>query len=215
MSHPKKIAIAVPAYSDPKFATAQMLWRLSCILGTVGIVIDEIEMHGCPDIALARNQILSAFLEGGAERLLFIDSDVFADVVHVMQLILSPHDYVGAAYPKKRIGGGMASLPLAGGRTIGKLVEADVLATGMLSLSRSCVSALSMGAEPFEKPDGGIAFAFTCAGVFDGQWVCEDKMLCRRWQAIGGVAWIDTSIECFHVGDHAFRGPNIPVGSEP
>jgi len=203
----KKVALGIPSHGPVQYATARSLWQLTSLLTARDIIYVEIDHVGDPDLSRARNAILAAFLRSEAERLLFVDTDVVFSCTDALRLLESKHDYVGANYSQKRIGGGMASTPRPAARCEGSLVEAEMLATGLLSLSRGAVQRLADASAPYLSDDGHTSYAIASAGVLGGRWASEDEAMCRRWQALGGVAWIDTSICVGHVGLHTFGGP--------
>jgi hypothetical protein len=199
-----KLALAVPAYRAIEFACARSIWETTACLSAMGVDYVEIMHLGDPDLARARNAILGAFLRGAADRLLFVDSDQVFNFDGAWRLISSEAAYVGANYPQKRIRGGMASTPKVGGRASGSLIEAEMLATGFLSLSRSAVERLAAVSPKYRSDDGHNIAAITASGPVNGQWMSEDETMVRRWQSLGEVAWIDTAVQCDHVGLHCF-----------
>jgi len=201
-----RVALAIPAYGPIAYETARSLWRLTAFLTARGVAIDEIAQLGDPDLGRARNAILGAFLRSTSDRLLFVDTDVVFSAPDAWRLLTSEAHYVGANYPRKGLGAGWASTPRAGGEAVGELVEAQMLATGLLSLSREAVEMLAASAPTYESHDGLRLHAIATAGTSGERWISEDEAMCRRWQALGEVAWIDTSIACGHVGQHVFGG---------
>ena len=199
-----RVTIGRPAYrpADPRAEPAMM--GLVSLLGTHGISWSGAWVFDDPDIAHAHNDLLAQFLAGDGERLLIIDTDILFRPRDALRLLLSDHDYVGANYRKKVRGDGMASMARAGGAVLGELVEAQVLATGFLSLSRHAVERLS-SVSPAMLDGGMLARAPMAAGSgADGRWQGSDEALCRRWRALGEVAWIDTSVHLGHVGTHVY-----------
>lgn len=199
-----RVALAIPAYGAIAYETARSLWRMTSFLTAQGVEYAEIAQLADPDLGRARNAIMGAFLRSGAERLLFVDTDVAFAPEDAWKLLTSEADYVGANYPKKSLGAGWASTPKAGGEVVGALVEAQMLATGLLALSRAAVEILASSAPSYLSHDGHPTPAIATAGPAGGVWLSEDEVMCRRWQALGQVAWIDTSIDCQHVGTMTF-----------
>jgi hypothetical protein len=200
-----RLALAIPAYGDVKYETARSLWRLTSLLTANDVIYDEIQQLRDPDLGRARNAILNGFLGCKADRLLFVDSDMSFESLQAWKLIASPLDYVGANYPRKTFAGGMTSTPKVGGARDGNCVEAEMLATGLMCLSRSAVEAMANTAPSYLSDDGHIRKAITATGPINGVWMSEDEIMCRRWQSMGRKAWIDTSIRVGHVGTHEFR----------
>lgn len=199
-----RVALGFPVYSGFAFESGLALMDLASLLTARSILYDRIVHVRDPDVSRARNAVLASFLRSGSERLLFVDHDVNFRGADALRLLRSSADYVGANYPQKRLGGGWASTPKEGGRREGTLVEAEMLATGLLSLSRRAVERLSDASTPYLTDDGLLATEIARAGVLGGRWASEDEAMCRRWQELGEIAWIDESVRCTHIGTHEF-----------
>lgn len=198
------VAIGITAYTPHDVRCVVSLMDLSARLAREQIRCETLAVYQDPDFAHAMNGLLARFLASDAERILFIDSDISFLAIDAFELLTSPFDFVGGNYARKSIGGGMASTPKPKGRRHGNVLEADMVGTGFLCLSRKAVeSMIQAGCQAYES-DGMLVHALVTSGPLDGQWRAGDEMLCRRWQRLGEVAWIDTSIQLEHIGAHAF-----------
>lgn len=190
------VTIGRPAYrpADPRAEPPMML--LASLLVHRGTEWSGAWVFEHPDIAWAHNDLFAQFIASKSERLIIIDTDILFRPSDAIRLLDAEEDYVGANYARKKHGAGWASTPKAAGRQRGHLVEAEIMATGFLALSRSAV----------ERLTAETKHPFTTGIGADGRWHGSDEALCRRWQALGEVAWIDTSIRVGHVGTHIFEG---------
>lgn len=198
------IAIGVPAYLPHDARCAFSLMRLASALASRGTPFDFIGVQQDPDFGHAVNGIFARFLASDATRLLLIDSDIAFGPADAICLLDSPHDYVGGNYARKGLGAGMASTAREHGARLGSLVEGEMVATGFLCLSRTALERMIAAGCPAYEDAGMLVRALVTSGPLDGQWRAGDEMLCRRWQALGEVAWIDTGVRLEHVGCHAF-----------
>jgi hypothetical protein len=209
----KHVTIGRPAYRPPDPRAEPAMMGLASELTRRGVAWSGAWVIEHPDIAWAHNDILRKFAASDSERLLIIDTDIIFQPADALRLLSSEHDYIGANYARKRPGAGLASRARKGGAQIGELVEADLLATGFLSLSRRAVERLLAAAPSVyalaDDDGGGLTHAVMTTGPgLDGRWHSSDEVLCRRWQSLGEIAWIDTSIRLGHAGTHVWTQEN-------
>lgn len=211
------LTIATAAYMPSTAHTLESFWRLAFSLGrsTDWTVRREL-VSNCPDLSSAINGLLHRFLHSDSDRLLLIDSDMAFTPEDAATLLSSEHDFVSGQYYRKSIGAGPACTPKAGGVQIGSYVEADVVGTGFLALTKSCVRRLA-DAYPDKTylidvgntPNlGQLGVALASAQLYQGRWIIADEALCRNWQALGESIWIDTRVQLGHVGPYVYGAPH-------
>lgn len=150
-------------------------------------------------VAEARNRCVELAREHGAERLLFLDSDMIVPRTTLRQLLAWDKDIVGATYPRRVPPYGGLGAPVDGGESeqAGALVEMRHLPTGCLMIRLSVFDAL---------PGAHFRFAID---PHSGAIVGEDYDFCNRARAAGFKVWCDVglSFEIGHIGQSVHRLP--------
>ena len=107
----------------------------------------------------------------------------------------------------------------AGAReSAGTLISAEYAGTGFMMIARPAIERM-ITAYPGSRyraihawplPDGPAVDRYALFETMilpdSGEYLSEDFAFCRRWQAIGGQVWLDTSLRLTHVGNHEFHG---------
>jgi uncharacterized protein YlxP (DUF503 family) len=160
------------------------------------IVINE------PLIQLARNKLLSVFLESDCDQLIFIDSDQAWDPNDLLKLIESDKDFIGAPVIFKTSNNYNVSFKEAKNDEI---LEVDSVGTGFLKISRSVAEQVFNSSEEYLDGDMVCKMAFEIK-VVNGNVVSEDFVFCKKWKDLGKSIFVDTSINPYHIGNVSFRG---------
>jgi hypothetical protein len=171
-----------------------------------------------------------------ATHLLFIDADISFPAVQVERLIAFDRDMTAATYPVKAIHWdaipnrhvhNAEPLAEAGLVYVGKLavgeaaksmdrfVTAEYAGTGFLMIKRAAIARMvaaypqtkftAVQSFPPSPPSEHLYALFDCA-IEDGAYLSEDYAFCRRWRAIGGEIWLDTTSRLTHTGPYGFAG---------
>ena len=97
-----KILIATPAYGEQvSVYYARSMMQLFSFAAKYQLPISFITVGNESLVTRARNSLVHDFMESGADRLMFIDSDISFDPMDVLQLALHRQDVVAGAYPVK------------------------------------------------------------------------------------------------------------------
>ncbi|GAB3590445.1 MULTISPECIES: hypothetical protein [Acetobacter] len=105
----------------------------------------------------------------------------------------------------------------------GPLLKTRYAGTGFMMISRKAIGMLikSYPETAYRRIDAAGSRGETeYHALFDGSidpetgtYLSEDFTFCRRWSAIGGEVWLDTSISLTHAGRASFRGdPSRRIG---
>jgi uncharacterized protein YlxP (DUF503 family) len=160
------------------------------------IIINE------PLIQLARNKLLSVFLESDCDQLIFIDSDQAWAPDDLLKLIDSDEDFIGAPVILKTSNNYNVSF----GRVSNyELMEVDFVGTGFLKISRLVAEQVFNSSQEYLDGDSTCRMAFEVK-VIDKNILSEDFMFCKKWKDLGGKVFIDTSINPYHIGSVSFQG---------
>lgn len=174
------------------------------------IVIRPVYLLHQAVIQYARNELLKMFLDSDFEELVFIDSDQVWDPESLIKLIKSDKDFIGAPVIRK------TEKEMYNVNSVSNTLEidkngymvVDSVGTGMLKLSRNCIQKIWDVSQEyvidFKKEPNRMAFEI---GINDkGHTLSEDYMFCQKWQNLGGVVYIDTSIDPYHIGERIWKG---------
>jgi hypothetical protein len=185
-------------------------------------------------IPRARNIALGRFMQKtDSDYLLFIDADIHFSAKSVMRLIDSGHEFSCAAYPKKVIMWDLLEKAVKEGdarepsmltsslvmnfkesrsRVVDGFVEVLDGPTGFMLIKRSVIEKMQEKYPELncKNDHQGRDFDDYCA-LFDcmidpdnKRYLSEDYAFCRRWQAIGGQIYADTTTTLGHVGNLGF-----------
>ena len=215
-----KLAIATPFYSMSGFAPyikslADSLRKLSAL----GITWEYFDTCGDSYVDRARNTLCARFLKSDCTHLLFIDSDMGWDVQGLINILNSPFELTGAAYPIKNawdkfIEGAKFDTdhaPVQDEKT--GLIEAYFVPAGFMLIARSCLEKL-VASDPWNEyrtlDDGKEVCIYNFfENIIDREKkvrVGEDIAFCNKWTALGGKIYIEPRISFVHCGMTAWPG---------
>ena len=186
----------VSAYYASSIFKSQKLLKENGIDCYLDIIIDE------PLIQLARNKLLSIFIESDCDELVFIDSDQAWAPEDLLKLINIDKDFVGAPVIFKNSNRYNVSFESISNED---LIKVDSVGTGFLKISKKVAVAVSDVSKKYRDGESFNKMAFE-VNVVDGNIVSEDFMFCKKWKDLGGEVFIDPSIDPYHIGNASFRG---------
>jgi len=204
-----RLFVAIPAYSRAVLCeTSAALLNEQGVAIMSGIEFQVGYVPGTPYIHIVRDQLVAQFLESGADRMVFLDSDVAWEPGDLIRIGMHPHDFIGGCYRYKRE---RESYPVhwIEGRDMLRtddagMIEVAALPGGFLSLSRDVFARFR---EAFPERtyvhEGREFFAYFHCPPGRG----EDGTFCEEWRAIGGEVWLDPFLRLTHVdGGKAYVG---------
>lgn len=194
-----RVFIAIPAY-DRKISveTARSLWNEQAVAVGAGVDLQVSFAPGNSLITHARNQCVREFIQSGADRLVFVDSDVAWEPGDLLKVASRPEDFVGGGYRYKDDKAGypvhfLSETPLLDANG---LIEVGAVPGGFLSLSRNVFDVLFKADTSRGYEFHGLTFwAFFHCPPGDG----EDGAFCRDWRNAGGKVWLHPDLTLHHV----------------
>lgn len=186
----------VSAYYTSSIFNSQKLLKENGIDSYLDIIVNE------PLIQLARNKILSLFIESDCDELIFIDSDQAWDAEDLLKLINIDKDFVGAPVIFKNSNKYNVSFTEIFEED---LIKVDSVGTGFLKISKKVAKALSDSSEKYTDGEEVNKMAFEVQ-IFNGNILSEDFVFCKKWKDLGGDIFVDPSIDPYHIGNASFRG---------
>jgi hypothetical protein len=163
---------------------------------SLDIIVNE------PLIQLARNKLLSVFLESDCDQLIFIDSDQAWTPDDLLKLINSDKDFIGAPVILKTSNNYNVSFNRVSND---ELMEVDFVGTGFLKISRLVAEQVFNSSQEYLDGDSTCRMAFEVK-VIDKNILSEDFVFCKKWKDLGGEVFVDTSINPYHIGNVSFQG---------
>ena len=205
---PQRLRIALPAY------TGQLtIETLGTILGILqacaerGITVEVDPLAGCCYVDEARNALVGRFLASGADRLLFLDTDVGAEPDAIAKLLDAQKAVVAGVYPRKSDARSWPVL-VADGPMVKSLTgcyEAVGIPTGFLLIHREVLVTMQPQMPAYTDNQGLTQHGyFQC--LMDGKYWGEDYVFCQKVRALGGKVWFRPDITFQHVGLRKWHG---------
>jgi len=231
-----KLSIATPMYGgNCKGVYTEALINLIFQLSNRGHQVRYLKIYNESLITRGRNSLVREFLNTEDDALLFIDADHAFDVDHVIKMIESEVDLIGAIYPMKNINwarvreavlhgeedlasySGFFSANLKPGTTTvvtDQPLEVDNVGTGMMFISRNvfeqmaphCDTYAHHGFDGIMKLDDKVVEFFKTEIDELGVLLSEDFYFCRRWQNLGGKVYAAPWVRITHAGEYEFAG---------
>jgi hypothetical protein len=158
------------------------------------IIIDE------PILELARNRLLSIFIESDCDELILIDSDQAWEPEDLMKLVNSDKDFIGAPVMLKTENRYNVSFKKCYNEDI---MEVDYVGTGFLKISKKVAKQVFDVSKKYNSGKDAMAFEIM---VFDDRILSEDFSFCKKWKSVGGKIFIDTTINPYHIGNSVIKG---------
>ena len=186
----------ISAYYLTSIFKSQKLLAKNNIDCYLDIIIDE------PLVQLARNKILSLFLESDCDELIFIDSDQAWDAEDLLRLVNIDKDFVGAPVILKNSNKYNVSFKNVINNS---LIKVDFVGTGFLKISKKVARAVSKISQEYKDGESYNKMAFEVK-IVDENIISEDFMFCKKWKDLGGEIFIDPLINPYHIGNATFRG---------
>ena len=186
----------VSAYYLTSVFTSQQLLKENGIDCYLDIIVDE------PLIQLARNKLLSLFIESDCNELVFIDSDQAWNAEDLLNLVNIDKDFVGAPVILKTSNNYNVSFKEV---SKGELIKVESVGTGFLKISKKVAKDIWNISEEYKDGESFNRMAFEVK-VVDGDIMSEDFMFCKKWKDLGGEIFIDPSINPYHIGSASYKG---------
>jgi hypothetical protein len=213
------VMLACPAYGNTlTVGMSEAMTSEAQHLAAHGVAATLHVTSGDSLVQRGRNDIAWHFLKSPATHMLFWDSDVIPrQVGYVADMLRSGHDLVGGAYPFKDDSGRVVTSLLPGEqRERDGFAPVLDLPTGFMLISRRLLLAMArrLWSEMFYLHDaphcrGEPRLAFFDCGIraeHGRRYLSEDYLFCRRWQEMGGRAWVMLDADFYHVGPRAYEG---------
>jgi hypothetical protein len=209
-----KVFVAVPCYDKKVFApTVQSLMNAMQAMLLMEIPFEFKFEVGCPYVSMARNNLTRAFMASECTDMVFIDADVNFPATAFRDLLNSPEEVIGGAYPKKqdnlefavRLKTDADHHPI----NHNGVLLADSLATGFLKITRSVIEQMQAAYPELEYKDGitgKSTYDFFGTFVKDGRWFGDDYGFCHLWEKLGGEMWCLPNITFGHSGGRSYEG---------
>lgn len=201
-----KTIVAIPVYDGKLHVNT-----VACLLNEYAVAFgsgDDLQIKFLPNCsvpAAGRNQLVQDFMDSGADKLIFLDSDITFEPGELLKLAHKPADVVGGAY---RFKFETENYPIGWLEDNEKkglwanehgLIEVASLPTGFLCISRKAFEVLREAHPDREYSHmGQKAFCYFQMVFKDGGLYSEDSFFCREFREAGGKVYLDPEIELTH-----------------
>ena len=196
-----KLFVGVPAYDRcVSVETARSLLNEQGAASLCGVEFMVSFAPGSSLVTHARDHIARDFLASGADRLIYLDSDVAFDVGTMLRLARHEADFVGGCYRYKDDAEGYPILfldrPELWADPATGLIEVAALPGGFLSLSRAAIERMvaALPGQTYQFHGESFPALFHCPRGGG-----EDGAFCNDWRALGGSIWLDPTLTLTHV----------------
>ena len=156
-------------------------------------------------LPMARNEILTAAINGEYDSLVFIDSDVYCEPENLIKVLKADKDVVAIPTVKKADQESY-DIYLDGRPEIeGEWLKASRVSTSCLKLSQKALKALAENSTQIAFR--GKQLKNICQYDFVGEsFIGEDIYLCEKLKKLGFTIWVNTATTCMHIGPKVYSG---------
>lgn len=211
------VAVATPCYGNIHVSQyTRSMAMTAARFQQLGIGFDLMYLTNEAIIGKARNTLVTAFLEGKASHLWFVDADMGWDTDAPIRLLgamkVSGMEIVAAAGPRKATPLSFCVNTKYNMKKDEKtgFIDATSVGTGFMMMSRSAVEKMvaAHGEDYFIDPLSKKKIYNLFDNEIDDlkQFWSEDYTFCNKWRKLGGDIWIDYSVKLEHVGTHVWSG---------
>jgi hypothetical protein len=218
----KSLMICTPCHSGSlsvEYVNSLLGFQSAAI--SYGVDVEVNFLHGQGAITIARNTLVTDFVESGRSHMLFIDDDIEFPALAPLELLSYEVDVVAADYPKKVLLFNQAlgrsfknSSELSRSILVGnakgysgtnRLVEVDYVGTGFMLISRNALDRIAADNPQIEYVENNKSMhAFFDCSISDKKYYSEDYSFCRLARSSGISIMLDRAIALSHVGRYTF-----------
>lgn len=205
----RRVLVATPCYDgrvDARYASAMLRSFEHCLSNDVRLF--PVYLSHDALIQRARNDLVAMAVNGDADDMFWIDSDVEWEPHWILELLQKPVDVVGAAVIKKSLDGQQYNVRAEPSMLVPDetgLVPVLGVGTGFLRMSQKAVKYL-WDTSPVYKDRNEERRWVSEVRLEDMDMISEDLVMCRKLRSGGFKIYLDPSKTCSHVGPAVFRG---------
>lgn len=156
-------------------------------------------------LPMARNEILTAAIQGDFDSLVFIDSDVYCDPQAFINIVKSEKNVVAIPTVKKTDQESYDIFFKERPEPEGDWIKADGVSTSCLKLSKKVLKDLASNSTSIMFRGKQLNNICQYDFVTDG-FVGEDIYLCQKIKRLGYEIWVNTTSTCMHIGPKVYVG---------
>jgi hypothetical protein len=219
-----RVIVATPSYDgryDVRYLTSFYHTMIECAKNNITIL----PYFLCYDslIQRARNDCFKLAYDSKVDALFFIDSDIGWNAEDFIKLVLSDKDMIGGTYRKKTEDEELYAFKVLDNNSNevdfnlkpddNGILEVYGMGCGFLKLSKKCIKELWEKEQNFyyeQKNKNGekniIKNVCECVINEDNYFVSEDIIIGAKWRSLGYKLYLDTNINCVHVGHKEYHG---------
>lgn len=156
-------------------------------------------------LPMARNQLLTMAIDGEFDALLFVDSDMFFNPLHIIDVLKDDRDVVALPVINKSDQEGY-NINFDPSKTEpSSWIKVESAGTGCMKLSKKALASLAESSDETMFRDKKLKNI--CQYDFKAEsFVGEDINLCRKLRKLGFDIWVATETTCMHIGPKIYSG---------
>jgi hypothetical protein len=156
-------------------------------------------------LPMARNELLTAAIQGDFDSLVFIDSDVYCDPQAFIDIVKSEKDVAAIPTVKKSDQESYDIFFKDKPKQEGNWIKADAVSTSCLKLSKKVLKELASNST--KTTFRGKELHNICQYDFVANgFIGEDIYLCQKIKQLGFDIWVNIASTCMHVGPKVYVG---------
>jgi hypothetical protein len=203
---PRRVLIGTPALDgrvDAWYSYALHEIGKQSLLNNIDVNIILLSYESI--LPMARNQILTAAIEGDFDSLVFIDSDVYCDPQAFISVVTDTFDVVAIPTVKKTDIESYDIKPKENFEIKDGYLTVDWVSTSCLKLSKKVLKDLANNSN--QTMFRGNALYNICQYDFMNEnFMGEDVYLCNKIKRLGYEIWVSTASTCMHIGPKVYKG---------
>lgn len=174
-----------------------------------GIIVNHLFVCGDALVQRARNDLFKAAYEGGFDKLVFIDSDMFWNPEDFVKLVRHDKDIIAAPCIKKNdvtIDFNISN-PDKENISPDGVMKVQGVGTGFISISRNAIRRIyETSTEYYESGKDTRSKMVFNVEIVAGEMYSEDIVFCRKWRDLGGDLFVDVDMMIGHIGQKNYIG---------
>lgn len=198
-----RLLIATPSHREAVAVNYFVsVLNASAILPRSGVAVETFLECGGPILLLARNGLLTEFIERqNATHLLFVDDDIGFKSEQVLRMLRFDQDFVGGIAPRRREEGIELGAPTETGPEVRDgFISVQWVGAGFMLLKRGTVEKMRSQYQDLRylgRPNATTGVRRVHYNLFEpmrdtnGGMLEEDLSFCVRWRNMGGTIWAD------------------------
>lgn len=206
------VMLGIPAGRRPTWETVMSIVGTATLCRQTGVPLHYGIIKNCAIVTKARDEVLHAFLESDASRLLWVDDDMIWEPKDFMRLLAlsTIYDVIGATYTAKMDQptffikvNDLSAVPMDDNG----ICEVDGMGLGFTMMTREAVEAIA-ATKPvmFDQMSKKRLASVFRTDIHEGSFRGEDMAFFADLKELGYPCHLDPTIQLKHAGEKLYSG---------